>query len=1007
MKKLPLFLTFLPLLSFAGIFNEYAEKIATGTHDFEKANQIENWNAVNGSVSISSKRAKQGKQSSVWSWKNGGYLLLNDPVGITEACEAYEGGSPENFERKYVAPGMEGGVKLWMYNEKPLKGARLFIQVGHDAKTVLSNPRFKIPVNLDFSGWRAIWVHFNQDAKVADYSGKEDMHSMALVPAKGSSGELYIDWMNFVSYMSLKRHSDYQVTNNKPHDLRHDSYRLLEYDQGLKNITPAPFGENEKEAFQTLEERYEFLVLGSDEARSEWMDHFKKQLRGKYEIASEKFRLLNITQSNGAFNGLPLFSGRDEHNTPEGMIFQEQGAPIMFPLALEYRLTGNKEALEKLLTVLDYFNDQGWAVGSALGTTDHMIRVNGYANAVALIRNELAESNRLERESKTLAWFSMLGSAYSTPENEGVNTDLVRGGALPKLLSVLLMEDGPEKAGAMKGLLKYFNQICGFAPGYSDTIKPDYSLYHHRSAYQSAYGVSMVTTMVMVDWLLDGTAYELSANSKKILHETLEAQMQMANKYDLHPGVSGRIQTRTALNTHLLPAFAFAEGMEAQFNYLYSPELNEFGFPGLTYAGTLGTAEQMAKAAASAGLKKTGPEDGHYTFPYAAHSTHRRGNWMAAVRGWSQYIWDFESGSKHENDLGRYISHGAMYILPENGYLGSSQNLDLGYHWGFLPGATTKEIPVEKTIFKYVATLKYLECKHRNFTDETFVGGVKLGQSGFFSMKLHDTVAPDDERILFDDSFRATKSYFFVGNKIYCLGTGIENTDTRFNTVTTLFQNTSDAIDPKINNGVLHDVNGNAYVVPNGQRIKMTKSVQESYNRVSSKLVKNSGPNVRAWLDHGKAPSGESYEYMIAVQSEEEVPTVPFKVLQKDSNAHILQHNTLTAYAIFEPGRFKGLGAVNAVDTPLLIMTREQDDRLRLSVADPDLRLKKWGHNMSFMPTDILQAEAEPHTARIILKGNWSLVSKIDGIVIVHEEDNTIIEATLQHGLTKELVLRK
>ena len=73
-----------------------------------------------------------------------------------------------------------------------------------------------------------------QDAKVADYSGPEEMNCMALVPTTGTSGALHIDWMNFVSYLSLKRHSDYQVQNNKLTHERYDSYTILEYDEGRK-----------------------------------------------------------------------------------------------------------------------------------------------------------------------------------------------------------------------------------------------------------------------------------------------------------------------------------------------------------------------------------------------------------------------------------------------------------------------------------------------------------------------------------------------------------------------------------------------------------------------------------------------------------------------------------------------------------------------------------------------------------------------------------------------------
>ena len=408
---------------------------------------------------------------------------------------------------------------------------------------------------------------------------------------------------------------------------------------------------------------------------------------------------------------------------------------------------------------------------------------------------------------------------------------------------------------------------------------------------------------------------------------------------------------------------------------------------------------------------------------------HRRGDWMAAVRGWSQYVWDFESGSKNENNLGRYLSHGALFLFTDGDPIslkGSSSDMEKGYHWAFLPGATTKALPMKEVIFKYEATPKYLECKHRNYSDETFVGGVALGGNGFFSMKLHDTVAPDDDKTIFDDSFRAVKSYFFVDNEIYCLGSGIECADSRYSTVTTVFQNTLKgeqlplAVKPGeetgLDGGVLRDIPGNAYFIPKGQNVRVLQSMQESFKRgKKEELVASDGSNFRAWIDHGKAPSGGSYEYLIAVKPDEAqvkrlAGKLPFTVLQKNKAAHIIQcpEKGLTAYAMFEPAQTLPEGLINSVDTPLLAMVEAQKDTVKLAVADPDLRLKKWGHNMSFMPKEIENAEGLAHTASITLNGKWELATPVEGVKIRSAgwfSRKTVVEAVLQHGLTKECVL--
>ena len=105
--------------------------------------------------------------------------------------------------------------------------------------------------------------------------------------------------------------------------------------------------------------------------------------------------------------------------------------------------------------------------------------------------------------------------------------------------------------------------------------------------------------------------------------------------------------------------------------------------------------------------------------------------------------------------------------------------------------------------------------------------------------------------------------------------------------------------------------------------------------------------------------------------------------------------------------RFDGLGVVATVDTPLLLITEQAGDTLDLAVADPDLRLEKWGHNMSFMPREIVHAEGQPHTASITLSGDWKLDKPVEGVELLPMIGKTQLKVTLQHGLTKELLLTK
>ena len=244
------------------------------------------------------------------------------------------------------------------------------------------------------------------------------------------------------------------------------------------------------------------------------------------------------------------------------------------------------------------------------------------------------------------------------------------------------------------------------------------------------------------------------------------------------------------------------------------------------------------------------------------------------------------------------------------------------------------------------------EGRDRNFSDETFVGGVNIeGQDGVFAMKLHDT--------RFNTSFRAVKTVFCFDDVLVCLGSGIENDDGGHATVTPLFQA---AISEDRSTGVngenvwgipytfsgtagkttwLMDSLGNGYVVPDGSDLRMQREVQVSknYGRDSG----GTGTFELAYLDHGPMPQGKSYHYAVLVQRSPDrvrafASAPEYDVWQQDGQAHIVHHRGMkaTGYALFDTNARPTDGPVESVSLPSLVMARDVDDGLLVSVADPD-----------------------------------------------------------------------
>ena len=191
-------------------------------------------------------------------------------------------------------------------------------------------------------------------------------------------------------------------------------------------------------------------------------------------------------------------------------------------------------------------------------------------------------------------------------------------------------------------------------------------------------------------------------------------------------------------------------------------------------------------------------------------------------------------------------------------------------------------------------------------SDEAFAGGLsQRGVNGNFGMKLH-------EHDKYDGSHRARKSFHFFDNVIVCLGTGIENTDSKHNTETTVFQMA--ATDGKaqnywknyaVGNGKSWlDHAGTGYYTP--QPVKFTGRVKQE-SRMQNTDKQTEGQWASLYFDHGKAPKNASYEYAVMPQTTREkidafaaAPT--YKVLRADNEAHIVSSDAThtVSYVLFE-----------------------------------------------------------------------------------------------------------
>ncbi len=991
---------------------------------FERNTIPSNWK-VNGegTLTLSTKHYKHGKQSLKWNFKMGDYLTVTEEENMVEASKS-----------------QRGGLITWIYNEKTINEC-LVVKLGTKEQIKENNVPYSFEFFLNFKGWRALWVHFKEDIANPHFVGEHTglIEEMVIyAPQNVLEGEIYLDLVEFVDKIYQCRTRDYQITTPRPDSIGRTFWQKSYEYIHKRCLSPLePLTEKQIEDFKIIEKRLEDWIIGTNRYGEEEPMMIRKEALDNYISEGIKlYEALEIKRDEvGNITGVPLFASRSPYEKKFGV---DVSTPIFLPLVFDYKLNHNKESFDKLMLLFDYYHDQGWAEGSGLGTLDHETnRSSGYFLAVYLMREELKQTERFERECKTVEWYGDLGKLNGEYGVDYIETtaDEFRTHFLYRLLYILTIENSPLKVQAIKNYLKWVNTALEVTHNFAGTIKPDYTGFHHRGIYAGAYTPQGYHMAALINYLLHDTQFEISKIGKENIKKALITQDILSHGYDLPQSLTGRFPEQTGILVKILPAYAYMAlagnpetGTEIDKEMVNifkrhwdrnSERLKNILFAecraGISYIDTLGGIELMIDVEQIETLP-TEEVNGFFVKPYGGLVVQRYKNWIALQKGWSQYIWDYESGGKKkENVYGRYMSYGALQIMAHGHPREDGYEVEKGWDWNLIPGATTKYLPFEEL------SCEINDYAHRTFTDQTFLGGVsQQDKRGIFGMILHDTQ--------YDTSFKVRKSTFYFEDEIICLGSDITSEDEMHQTQTTLFQSyigKNKALDGYVNQEEpitqtefeyireedsavwLMDPYGNGYWVAPNQKLRVKKGIQ--YSRDSFDKEETSGNYVTAWLDHGKMPRQLGYEYVIKVQTNPHRMCnyqKRYKVIKQNTSMHVLNYPKYktTGYVIFDPNKEVGYGILEKTDTPILAMIKEENDIVILSICDPDLRLPKLPNQKMTELTAAIPSEEKVSTIR--LKGNWKIssseVKKVEQL-----DDATQLEISFRDGKTIEVILKK
>ncbi|MCP5537516.1 MAG: hypothetical protein H7A51_14945 [Akkermansiaceae bacterium] len=654
------------------------------------------------------------------------------------------------------------------------------------------------------------------------------------------------------------------------------------------------------------------------------------------------------------------------------------------------------EAKTMVAATFKQLQAQGWVSGHSRGSIHNVgYNIKTFMSALYLLRDELDTLGVREHFTQLTQFITNAREVLMLPPNDA-NMDHFHTLAREQLVSLLLTKDSNERVAWVKAYAHYTSVMLEMRTNDDrDGFKYDGTAFHHYGHYPD-YAMGAIGHAAELLYIFHNTTFAFSPAAKANLKQATMMMRVYANKYDLPNNLQGR---------HPFSDFSLHH-KDVKEAYYY---LTKTGDKGRQFDPEAAAAylrlygkdgdQKLISALEKAGIQPESDPHGHWVMNNAANSIHRRDDWMVAVKGYSKYVWCGETWDV-ANRYGGFASHGAVDIFTGAGKAASGCVQD-GWDWTKLPGTTSLEVPLE-------ILLQSIEMHKNKRSQETFAGGVKLGEQGIFGMVLNDP---------FHDLY-ARKSVFCFDNRIVCLGSNISNIKQNYHTTTTLFQNALNKVsrpnwidspthalselpltvtrEAKPDScQVLGDTIGNSYFVRQG---KLVVSRRLQHSLTQDKGLPTQNHFATAWLDHGKSPKNAQYEYSVLVQgSAEEIDAQskqsPYTVLQHDSRAHVVydKASKITGAVLFEEGSFD-LELIKEVSQPVLVMHARQDDgSIKLSLCDPDL---KW-------------RDAQPESVIYVsVAGSWKIASGEGVSVVKSDKDSTLIKVKTKEGRTVPFTLQ-
>lgn len=330
---------------------------------------------------------------------------------------------------------------------------------------------------------------------------------------------------------------------------------------------------------------------------------------------------------------------------------------------------------------------------------------------------------------------------------------------------------------------------------------------------------------------------------------------------------------------------------------------------------------------------------------------HRRPMWYASVKMSSERVIGAEAVN-FENMLGRHLGDGVLFVhLTGDEY----KNIQPVWDWHRPPGTTTDQ-----------SNTNLIPNKKLCRPPVSYVGGVSNGTSGFAVYEVKS------------DTLVGRKAWFFEGDRIICLGTGISSTSGG-QILTSIQQallegpvvgQAGNLAKGKytLNVGTwIHHSKIGYHLIDSDHAVLQIDGQTGNWHRIFTKQGSQT-PITRdvfsLWLDHGQKPKEQKYAYVIYP----DINVSDMDITCQSSNLKILSNSTklqaisldnmkLVRAAFYQAGTLTYAGNKELkVESPCLISL--DWSRKQLFIADPTQTLEQVNLSLNGQPLNIALPKA-------------------------------------------------